>query len=297
MMTCSIEVLSVSPWESKRLAMPDDISSDETKSGPAVVAFIDLLGFGQAVIDGFRDWDQNVSEAYRNTIERVIRAQEIFETPQWKSGQQAAIEGEKTVIALSDSIIWNWPIDNPTARSIGTHNDLLLLFDSLAISQFQCIQQGTFIRGAVDVGFSFHLRTAFVSDALVRAVSTEKDCVCYPVIAVTPHLWNLMEEAGRADSHAKRDHHRIVTTQFTDKEGKLIELRYLDYLRIVGEAEANYRSVLSIHADRLEFALRSAPPKARDKYRWLIAYHNRFIDEVATSSSDLKINLAAIEPH
>jgi hypothetical protein len=196
---------------------------------------------------------------------------------------------------LSDSIIWNCPIENPSARNIGTYNDLLLLFDSLAISQFQCIQEGIFIRGAVDVGFSFHMRTAFVSDALVRAVREEKDNVCYPVIAVTPNLWELMQAAAQADPHANTDHHRIVTIPITTKDGKRIDLRFLDYLRIVGDAEADYRTVLSIHKDKLETGFKNAPPEAREKFRWLIAYHNSFIDEEASSLSRLKIDLLEID--
>lgn len=244
--------------------MPDD-SPDEAQHGRAVVAFIDLLGFGQTVVQAISNWDQNPAEAFTNTVTRVINAQNNFESPAWKSGEPPAIDGDKTVFALSDSIIWNCPIDNPTAQRIGTYNDLLLRFESLAISQFQCIQEGTFVRGAVDVGFTFHLKTALVSDALVRAFDAEKDWVRYPVIAITPHLWELMEEAGNADPEARRDHKHIATIPITTKKNERIDLRFLDYLRIVGDAEADYRSILTIHKERVEFALTNAPACARDK--------------------------------
>lgn len=270
--------------------MPDDLP-EEAKHGRAVVAFIDLLGFGQTVVQAISNWDQNPAQAFTDTVTKVIKAQSSFETPEWKSGVSPAIEEDRTVIALSDSIIWNCPIQNPTAQRIGTYNHLLLLFESLAISQFQCIQEGTFVRGAIDVGFTFRLKTALVSDALVRAVEAEKSWVRYPVIAITPHLWDLMEEAGKADPGAHRDNKQIVTIPITTKKNEPIDLRFLNYLRIVGDAEADYHSVLSIHKERVEFALTNALACARDKYHWLIGYHNKFIDELGGPLSNLKIDL------
>jgi hypothetical protein len=263
--------------------------------GRAVVAFIDLLGFGNAVEEAVSTWEDNPVQKYNSTIEKVINTQTNFEAPDWKPPRDENIEGDKTVLAFSDCIVWNCPIKNPTAEEIGTYNDLLLRFESLAISQFQCIEQGIFVRGAVDVGFSFRMKSVFVSDALVRAARAEGSDVCYPVIAITPTLWQLMQNAAAADSHAMRDHLRIGTTEFIDKAKRTVQLRYLDYLRLVGDAQADYPGVLSTHKDQVEYALRTSPANVRNKYLWLVDYHNKFIDEHARLLAHLKITQSGIE--
>jgi hypothetical protein len=272
------------------MSVCEETTEDQATFGRAVVAFIDLLGFGDAVVEAVRTWEEDPVKGFNSTIAKVIKAQEHFDHSDWIPREDEVVVGEREVVAFSDCIVWVCPIQNPTAMEIGTYNDLLLRYEALAIAQFRCIQDGIFVRGAVDVGFSYRLKSVFVSDALVTSARAESRDVCYSVIAINPILWKLMQDAGAADSGASKDRLRVRTYEITKSPKEIIQLRYLDYLRLVADSDDDYPGVLSIHKLQVEIALNNCPPAVRYKYTWLAAYHNAFIDEQAPQLAQLKIH-------
>lgn len=107
---------------------------------PALVVFLDVLGFGRKVKD-IRE-DKDVADIYstlkliHDEFEKNITNEEMV--------KDHALEG-KNVVAFSDSIIISLLFDSKDARMMGLFDNMLAHLYSIALSQITCLSKDLFL--------------------------------------------------------------------------------------------------------------------------------------------------------
>ena len=104
----------------------------------------------------------------------------------------------------------------------------------------------------------------------------------------------LPAEVGDDTADAEEANRVVAVTELQSPllPGKSKTLFYIDYLRLTYEAEANSDEVVRIHSRSIQQALINAGnnEKVLNKYRWLVSYHNTFVDKYSLNEA-LKIHV------
>lgn len=240
---------------------------------PAIVTFLDVLGFRDLVHGGDAD-----------AVDAKLRAVERFTRP---SASIDAADPEESfdplVFQFSDAIVrirrtrtkWN------RERPIGLLFHELL---DLVHAQGELVNHGVLIRGGVTYGPVYTSEARVFGPAVVAAYELESRFALYPRIVVDPALL----KAFQNDDLLKAAHHDLESE--AEYIRKLVRrgddgIWHVDYLRAV-ETElddiALYPEFLMSHRRLIiegakRFAGLSSP---LSKYMWLASYHNARIGEL-----------------
>ena len=265
--------------ETFRIMSEDDLSA-KPRVGNSLIAFIDLLGFSQEVEHACQD-----TESFTEIIRKVVSAQLHFDHT---LGPRDPLDAEDcTVLAFSDCIIWNCPLKTEATPHIGEYDETMYRLRRLGDSQLNCVLEGTFVRGAVDFGLSYHYKTVFVSDGLVRAHRAESGYTTMPVISLTARTSALVWSQQSSKSGEVDFDHVIFEGSF-DYDGDSYPLRFINYLYVWWGDEAAQVQTLEKHREVVLAALkRIEKPRVRSKYQWLIGYHNLFVKQYLPDRTDL----------
>ena len=263
-----------------------------------VTAFLDILGFGARVLAAvnIKDVDRIASE-----VKRVQR--EFDYKPNDSSLRSVHAAYKKTVLAFSDSVIVNVPLQSEMTELQGTFDALMSELDGLAAAQARCVNQGVFLRGGVDLGWWYRRGATLVSKSMVRAYKAEGKADV-PVIALTQDLYTFFSK------HKDRQHYshdiepvgRFLRPYLGGSSN--VQFWYLDYITMFAEdigwitskaqhakyltatpdekdaiVEAGYKknrdAWFEHHARKIEEAHQLADSaKVKAKYKWLAKYHN-----------------------
>ncbi|OYD52423.1 hypothetical protein CGK74_17835 [Thauera propionica] len=276
-----------------------------------VTAFIDILGFGDRVLSAASTKD------IRSVAASVKLIRKRFDH---KTNEDYIKESHKlsstTVLAFSDSVIVNVPLQSDITKIEGTFDPIMSEISSMALAQGQCAAEGLFIRGGLDLGWWYKDGATLVSESLTRAYKAEGSANV-PVIALTPDLYKfLSEHKNRSWYSSDSDPVKRTFLRYSAAvKGKRVSFWYLDYIRIFTESigwqtsreqletfrtasseqkaiiqEAGYRENVDRwfceHARHIERAHASATSDhVRDKYIWLAQYHNKSIRRYTRNKS------------
>ena len=263
-----------------------------------VTAFLDLLGFGDHVL----------TATNTNDIDDITLAVKKIQGEFGYNSKDATIRKvnaayKKTVLAFSDSVIVNIPLQSEMTELQGTFDALLCELDGLGTAQARCVNQGLFLRGGVDLGWWYRRGSTLVSQSLTRAYKAE-GMADVPVIALTKDLHEFFAKHRDRDCYsADIEPVRRLLRPYPNPETTVM-FWYLDYITMFAEdigwvtSRAQHAKYFSAseeerdeivatgyarnrdawfdrHARAVEKAHSLATSaKVKAKYAWLAGYHN-----------------------
>ena len=281
------------------------ISEKEISVG--VTAFIDILGFGNRVLEAKSLDDLNeihkgiklIQEAFDfdTTDEQVRDVQKLHAT---------------SVLAFSDCVIVNIPLQSEATEYEGTFDPIMSEVSSFAYAQGTCCLNSLFIRGGIDLGWWYQNRSTLISQSMVNAYKTE-GYASVPVIALTKEFYDYFASHKHRYFYSKNaDPIPRVFRKYQDIDHEFFYIDYiticlesLDWLRSKEQLD-NYRLSTSDekdkimsegyrqniddwlinHARNIEVAHSAAvDEKVKNKYKWLCKYHNEITDKFTKNQS------------
>lgn len=278
-----------------------------------ITAFLDVLGFGDRVLNACKIAD---IDAIARDI-RKIQAEFDYK-PKDKLTKEVHDNYKKTVLAFSDSVIVNVPLQSEMTEIEGTFDPLMSELHGMALAQGGCVTSGLFLRGGVDLGWWYRRGSTLVSQSMVRAYKTESRANV-PVIALTDELYKYFLKHAHRNFYSKdndpvRNLLRRYKAQGPNGE---TSFWYLDYIKIYAESvdwitsKAQHQSYISAapddrqqimddgyrknltywlshHARTIEQAHERAKGECvKSKYAWLASYHNEVAAGFTTTSECL----------
>lgn len=277
------------------------MSENEISAG--ITGFIDILGFSEKVLSAKTTEDVIEIKGQLKTIQEEFNHNS-------KDGlvNENSKYSKKEVLAFSDSIIVNIPLESDSTTYHGTFDPIMSELAGFAYSQGTCVSQGIFIRGGIDLGWWFHDEHILISDSLTRAYKLEGRANV-PVIALTPELYEYFSNHSHRGFYS-RDIDPLAMFKKYDESGTMFW--FIDYLEICLDAlgwqrskkqietyhaasieekdiimnegyALNSRDWLCNHARQIEAAYsevessnysNDVKDKIKGKYLWLSRYHN-----------------------
>jgi len=281
-----------------------------------LVAFVDILGFGNKVLAVKTDDD--LTKIY----ETVRFVHDTFgKTPKDRHEEYERDVSMRRILSLSDSLVIASALNSPISRVMGTYDNWCDEVHNLGMNQAICAANGIFLRGGLSKGQFYFSDDILLSKAQVNAYKIESKIAKYPVICLddSAHKFfishhdnqnyadeinpakRLFMEYSPEDGDVKYclDYIRIgidaAYDEFTwsDKEewrGAPLELR--DKVR-VEIAIRNSKKFLMHHKMAVENELlmnaEISDPRILEKYTWLRNYHNEAVNEFFPDDSDCLI--------
>lgn len=226
---------------------------------PCAVLFLDLLGTSEPRSDD--DAQRHLSVVHAALAE---------------ARQAGGSERQDQHTCVSKWFSDNLALAYPLQPGLDLYAAVGLAVAAAAAHQLSLALDGMFSRGGISFG-SFYADPDFIQGpALNRAVELEKDAN-WPRVALdddsaTIALHDLAEHEGAGvDATWRR-------ALMTDEEG-VVFVNYLDSMELFADEADRVRAALLLHRDRVRENLCAAyPPRIREKYQRLAAYHDCFLD-------------------
>jgi hypothetical protein len=140
--------------------------------GTGLVAFLDILGFGQEIL---KNWNSEKD----NPLQKLLELKDRLPFPEKYQTllDQTQSPGKAypcRVQTVSDSVIVSFGFDEPMQ-----YGDLILgmisFFDMIAVIWRNALEDGFTIRGAIDFGDIFWNRTEIIGPAFIKAYKLEQE--------------------------------------------------------------------------------------------------------------------------
>lgn len=301
------------------MGKPTPAQESSPKTTLAMVGFLDLLGFSHRV---------ETVKTEENLLAIASDVEKIRELFEYRSTKKSTNEVhsilDKTVLAFSDCVVIAVSLETEMVKVEGAFDVLGSEIWDIAISQSRCTLGGHFLRGAIDIGSWYYdkAKDLLVSPAMVRAYKGERDRACYPVIAVSDPLYDLLR------SHPGRKFYSKDADPFPDqfsyfkhpKSGKRI--RFINYLRLVAPSldwqydkatrdaymkasqdsderdrimqdgyMRNLSDFFARHKSMIVSACCGTRGAVREKYKFLAQYHNTELMRFLSNRNDLRVRL------
>lgn len=278
----------------------------------SITGFIDILGFGGKVL-AIKDADEKKIEELVNAVKAVRKNFDHIDGETTDDEGKLMVEYQNiasiTTLAFSDSVIFNMPLKPEIPRD-EEFGEIMNQVTSLAYAQAECIFDGFFIRGGVDLGWWYKENDLLVSQSLARAYLAESKAN-YPIIVITDsfneYFENHLDLRLYGDTNIYSSNFEYV--EILQKDGTTEKYLMLDYIRIVLESltgvtlevQENKRKATSgeekdkimenarkiaikqwliAHAKKIQEAFNNATQQdVKDKYVWLSNYHNRKVEQ------------------
>ena len=286
--------------------MPSKNSSASPPLPPlpsSLVAFVDVLGFTERVLNvrtqtQLDDIDQDM-QAVQNHFD-VDSEDEIT--------REVHAASKKEVLAFSDCIVLSTSLQSELTQREGAFDALIGEVLALAISQASCIEDGVFVRGALELGPWHRAKNRLVSPALARAYHLERQAVV-PVIRLSedvtkffrwhthryfysddydpvPSSFLIYKDTGTGESFWFIDYLNLCINNLDWRDSPNRHKEYMaaapsDRGPIMDAGYSNNVSRwLALHRDRIVTGYKSAKDaRAKFKYRWLARYHNTIVQQ------------------
>lgn len=281
----------------------------------SMVGFFDILGFS-AKVEKVQSETELVEIA--GTVESIRKHFE-FRSKNKSTRETHTILG-KQVLSFSDCVVTAVSVQTDFVRSEGLYDTFGSQIVDMAYSQVQCIFDGYFLRGGVDIGYWYHRKGLLVSPALVGAYKEEQQRALYPVISISIQLYKLLrDDPGRKFYSKDADPFSDEFSSFMHPDkGRVYFINYLrlaaasldwDPDRATREAymaaprdsdergkimDEGYRRNLTGFFQRHKELIVSAHEVAADdrvkaKYKFLADYHNKELRRFLPNARQLRI--------
>jgi hypothetical protein len=249
---------------------------------PAIVSFIDILGFRELV--------------RTSTVDDILRSvrltQKIAASGDEKIVRKAGLESLSNwtrTFAFSDSIVRVRPYD-------AEFNEGALFREviDLVHAQANLVNDGVLIRGGMTVGKVFFENNAVFGPAVIRAYDLEAQYANVPRIVIGPEIFRELRRNPklRAEHHDLADEiHYLKRLLRRGDDG----LWFIDYLKAIeremDEPDTDYPNFMRQHRDLITANAKTQPLESRasQKYLWLAEYHNTVCREWGDAAVDLAI--------
>ena len=237
-----------------------------------VTAFIDILGFGDKVLNVKSLCD------IKKIRKRILLIQKSFE---FETNDKLVLEVQKlygtSVLAFSDCVVVNIPLQSEAIKYTGTFDTVMLAIIRFALGQGNCCLKSLFIRGGIDLGWWYKNDSILISKSMVNAYKTESSA-SVPVIALSNELYDFLSNHNERNHYAENyDQFSKVFLKYKDCEK---EFYFINYIPICLESldNLNFDDWLCRHARKIEDAHNAAVDLgAKQKYVWLSKYHNNIV--------------------
>ena len=299
----------------KRAQRRKELLEKDIAADYRIVAWIDILGFSDQL-------QKAQTEAqYRAVYHKMLFVHEAFDSPnasdEPEERERINREYGRSVLALSDGLVVTASA-NTEARTVMTPYDLLMSFiGDIIMAQANCAQKGIFLRGGISIGPFYFENNILLSPALVEAYKLESKQAIYPIIIVAEKYISALRKLKGFKHYAKgaepsQAYFQPIKIPEQKKGEKFYHLDYLRFLADPGshgfysEADRKANSdrknspakrdrifqeshkksaaqAMCWHKKKLIEAHKVATSeKAKEKYRWLMAYQNRALDGYPT---------------
>jgi hypothetical protein len=211
-----------------------------------LVAFIDILGFKEAVLQRGHGVTQVIESIDRN-LEHVLESMKS-EGGDWYSAR-----------LFSDCM-------SISCDNYG--NNLYHMLHELSFLQFSLATQGLFVRGAIAYGPHYENERIIFSEALVKAYELEQKAN-YPRIIISDTVLDLISR------EAKNFRDSLYPYLLTPPDG-VCSLDYFQHLFVILEHRIDATDFIIEHKRAVVTQIKKHLSNAYvlDKYRWVAAYHN-----------------------
>lgn len=261
-----------------------------------VTAFIDILGFGNKVLEAKNIDD--IKEIHKGV--KLIQGAFDFNTD-YDLTRKVQEMYKTTVLAFSDCVVVNIPLESDATKYEGTFDPIMSEITSFAYGQGVCCLNSLFIRGGLDLGWWYQKDATLISQSMVNAYKSE-GAVSVPVIALTDRVYDYFSKHSHREYYS--DDFDPIPRVFRTLEIKGRKHLYIDYMTICLEAVGWQRSKeqrdeyrlsspedkgkimndgyrqnidewLITHSENIKLAHSGAnEDSVKDKYEWLASYHN-----------------------
>jgi hypothetical protein len=234
----------------------------------AVVAFIDILGFGDIV-----------RKTSPSSIENLMK---LAHESSKMSKMDIEYTGRRS-ISFSDTLITSCPLVGPHGPY--RHGLLYSEIMDIVFLQTEMIDRGgTFLRGALTVGNVYHSDNMVFGPAVIDAYEIESKLSNYPRVVLDPKILLEYERTASLRSEnntAEQDLEYVKSLIRQDSDG----LWFVDYLRgMLGNFDfpEYYSAFINKHKE-LILSKASENNKLNSislKYNWVAVYHNLVVNEL-----------------
>jgi hypothetical protein len=147
-----------------------------------LVAFVDLLGFREALRDSNRE------DAILSLLRRLSAFQGDFfaESHKMENGHQSRVR--PAVSAFSDNIVLSFRLDELDQHALSVDVVILFLQNLVAYIAWNAFQSRLLIRGGLAMGDLYHEGGVVFGPALVEAYEIERSVAIYPRVALGPSV-------------------------------------------------------------------------------------------------------------
>lgn len=235
-----------------------------------VITYIDVLGFKQIV-----------EQRGPADIDALLRAFQGHASPFF-----LAEAYDLSYVAFSDLVVRLSPLRDPS--SLEELSDRLTTeMSDIAAAQTLLCQRGIVIRGAITSGKILSHSGRLFGPGLIRAYDLETRVARYPRVILDSSLVDRLGLSPWLDDPAADgedfEHHVLEPCQYCvrDSDGEV----FVDYLGSMcslgddstAEAIAEEGILLEKHRRTIQDGLSSQNERIREKYEWLLSYHNRVV--------------------
>lgn len=196
------------------------------KVSAGLTGFIDILGFGDRVLAAKSFTD---IEAIRNLVNRIQSGFDFATKDRLTKDVHSLYN--KTVLAFSDCVIVNIPLQSQATKYEGTFDPIMSELLGFAYAQGACVLNKVFLRGGLATGWWYRSGPTLISQSMIDAYRAECNANV-PVIALTRKLYDFLA------NHEGRKFYSLdidpVTSLFRKYEvsagSKRRPFWYLDYI-------------------------------------------------------------------
>ncbi len=224
-----------------------------------VVAFIDILGFKNAVDKSLKDDNE-----FNRIKTALTDLNEFFVTPKDKYEIEAdrALNADTQIIQVSDSLI--------ISRLIQEQGGIYYMLSDCAFAIHLLIANGFLCRGSIKAGYLHHTETTMFGEAFIRAYQSESE-EKLPIVKFEKELFDVVKlfpgPANKGHEDWEIDFIKKNCKKLNDDE------YYLDYFTDYDDLVGGGEGTASIHYHKLrEIIMKGLElPKessAYKKYKW-----------------------------
>lgn len=253
-----------------------------------IVAFIDILGFKQMVIDSEKNGNEDQIKSINNALElfkdfkkstyKLNELVNVEEDTQKKGIEKFRIHDLLEINYFSDSIIISVKIENERINEI--FSTFIVYLASLG--NF-LMKNGILIRGGIDIGNLIHKKDTIFGSALIKAYNIESTAAITPRIIISKNIlkrlnYPLLSKKDRYPYHQYLERFEDGCIGFT----QLIILQVMDLLidkSFENHFEGDKNSILNKVREAILKGLNDNLDNSRvfDKYIWLMNSFNKLI--------------------
>ncbi|MCT8469336.1 hypothetical protein KZO85_12150 [Chromohalobacter canadensis] len=257
-----------------------------------IIGFIDILGFGQLVLDSEDDVEK--FDLIKSVLEKINSVDDIYGSPEdffaysnyshlsptakqqmdelYESMKAAAGPKRVRITTFSDSIVFSCSADSDGLTDFRYFLTKLLVYTS----PFKLL-----IRGGVTCGSLVHTDEIIFGPAMNNAYYLESKVAKYPRIVVDEKFECFIEELGK-DTLTDLVKQELIRTE--DETISYIDCLALTTNKVAQNmCGANAYEMLLNEKSTIETLIKDAPedPKIASKLEWYVEYFNEFITRKA----------------